>query len=467
MDTEPRPLDRRAVERIAYQAIGRQFRLPALFSLVLLIVGFVLGHLVAARHWQQSTSQFEHRLAQLNQRIEKQANRVRPELAQASATASRGMHVNVTPAWFDSQTLAPVLGRPTSVPPVDFLALSPVQGPATSPAEPRLPVVPISTEQPATIPATASAPPGAASLQPRPASQPAARDEQLISLPTIQLPAMESIPLPPMDEAASSMAIGEHTVSRSPAASTTWTGETTSARDVSPVQTTAKESVSIEAQEPAGQRAVQQVVAASLNEFRRHVREQFASLQLELQQDLDDCRRELAPYAERRRSLSAEQVGQILDRLHTEQTVRCQALLAQIERAVTSIEADSAQRTTAGEDSTGEDSTGDDSTGDDSDAANVQNAASPSDGASSLQIADADRALTAPSPVFLPLVNAEDPLTVGSELREAPAVGEASAAPAAGTAYRFLAPPRSPRGAMFFSPSQRRISQPDDSAAAR
>lgn len=65
MQLEDHPLDRSEVERIAYEAIGHQFRLPALFSVVVLIVGFVLGHYVASRHMRDVTDQLESRIAAL------------------------------------------------------------------------------------------------------------------------------------------------------------------------------------------------------------------------------------------------------------------------------------------------------------------------------------------------------------------------------------------------------------------
>jgi hypothetical protein len=59
-------LDRDDVERIAHEVIGKQFRLPALFSVVLLIIGFVLGHYVASRHVKDVTDRLEARIAKLD-----------------------------------------------------------------------------------------------------------------------------------------------------------------------------------------------------------------------------------------------------------------------------------------------------------------------------------------------------------------------------------------------------------------
>jgi hypothetical protein len=64
------PLDRQEVERIAYQAIGHQFRLPTLFSVVMLVLGFVFGHYVAARHMRQVTGDLELRLAELTKNVQ-------------------------------------------------------------------------------------------------------------------------------------------------------------------------------------------------------------------------------------------------------------------------------------------------------------------------------------------------------------------------------------------------------------
>lgn len=69
LDDEDDILDRNDVERIAHEVIGRQFRLPALFSVVLLIVGFVLGHYVASRHIRDAHGEFEERLAQLDSEL--------------------------------------------------------------------------------------------------------------------------------------------------------------------------------------------------------------------------------------------------------------------------------------------------------------------------------------------------------------------------------------------------------------
>ncbi|HVJ69503.1 MAG TPA: hypothetical protein VM510_16115 [Caulifigura sp.] len=62
-------MDRAEVERIAYQAIGQQFRLPSLFSMLLLVVGFVLGHYVAARHTGEIADRFEQRIAALTDKV--------------------------------------------------------------------------------------------------------------------------------------------------------------------------------------------------------------------------------------------------------------------------------------------------------------------------------------------------------------------------------------------------------------
>lgn len=62
-------MDRAEVERIAYQAIGHQFRLPSLFSMLLLVVGFVLGHYVAARHTGEIADRFEQRINALQEKV--------------------------------------------------------------------------------------------------------------------------------------------------------------------------------------------------------------------------------------------------------------------------------------------------------------------------------------------------------------------------------------------------------------
>ncbi|MBX3442495.1 MAG: hypothetical protein KF774_08805 [Planctomyces sp.] len=78
-------LDRSEVERIVYQAIGQQFRLPALFSMVLLVVGFVLGHYVASRQTRDVTDRLEERLALLDQQL----TTVRSDVAAVARRASR------------------------------------------------------------------------------------------------------------------------------------------------------------------------------------------------------------------------------------------------------------------------------------------------------------------------------------------------------------------------------------------
>jgi hypothetical protein len=62
-------MDRAEVERIAYQAIGHQFRLPSLFSMLVLVVGFVLGHYVAARHTGEIADRFEARITELQEKV--------------------------------------------------------------------------------------------------------------------------------------------------------------------------------------------------------------------------------------------------------------------------------------------------------------------------------------------------------------------------------------------------------------
>ncbi len=62
-------MDREEVERIAYQAIGQQFRLPSLFAMLLLLVGFVLGHYVAARHTGVIADRFEQRITDLQEKL--------------------------------------------------------------------------------------------------------------------------------------------------------------------------------------------------------------------------------------------------------------------------------------------------------------------------------------------------------------------------------------------------------------
>lgn len=69
MQNTTQVLDRAEVERIAYRAIGHQFRLPSLFSMLLLIVGFVLGHYVAARHTGELADRFEQRMTALQEKI--------------------------------------------------------------------------------------------------------------------------------------------------------------------------------------------------------------------------------------------------------------------------------------------------------------------------------------------------------------------------------------------------------------
>jgi len=62
-------MDRAEVERIAYQAIGHQFRLPSLFAMLVLVVGFVLGHYVAARHTSELAERFEARITALQDKV--------------------------------------------------------------------------------------------------------------------------------------------------------------------------------------------------------------------------------------------------------------------------------------------------------------------------------------------------------------------------------------------------------------
>jgi hypothetical protein len=69
MELNTHPLDRTDVEQIAYQAIAHQFRLPALFSVVLMVVGFVLGHYVASSHLHQATDVLEQKIAELNDAV--------------------------------------------------------------------------------------------------------------------------------------------------------------------------------------------------------------------------------------------------------------------------------------------------------------------------------------------------------------------------------------------------------------
>ena len=62
-------MDRAEVEKIAYQAIGHQFRLPSLFSMLLLVVGFVMGHYVAAKHTGEIADRFEQRITTLTEKV--------------------------------------------------------------------------------------------------------------------------------------------------------------------------------------------------------------------------------------------------------------------------------------------------------------------------------------------------------------------------------------------------------------
>lgn len=62
-------MDRAEVERIAYQAIGHQFRLPSLFAMLVLVVGFVLGHYVAAKHTSAIAERFEARITALQEKV--------------------------------------------------------------------------------------------------------------------------------------------------------------------------------------------------------------------------------------------------------------------------------------------------------------------------------------------------------------------------------------------------------------
>jgi hypothetical protein len=69
MDSNDDVIDEIDVERIAYAAIGRHLRVMCVLALLLLVIGFLMGHHIASQHSRHLTSDFNQRTDLLLERI--------------------------------------------------------------------------------------------------------------------------------------------------------------------------------------------------------------------------------------------------------------------------------------------------------------------------------------------------------------------------------------------------------------
>ncbi len=123
-------LDRAEVERIAYQAIGHQFRLPSLFSMLVLVVGFVLGHYVAARHTGELADRLEERITALQEKLtvlESRGGITQVTETPAPATSPALASADTETSPFDSETSTfrlAGMARTFDSPATDFAVMS-------------------------------------------------------------------------------------------------------------------------------------------------------------------------------------------------------------------------------------------------------------------------------------------------------------------------------------------------------
>jgi hypothetical protein len=100
-------MDRAEVERIAYQAIGTQFRLPSLFSMLLLVVGFVLGHYVAARYTSELADRFEARITALQDQVRALESSPPPPTPLAPVSSSEPVQLPATLSFAEEAEASP------------------------------------------------------------------------------------------------------------------------------------------------------------------------------------------------------------------------------------------------------------------------------------------------------------------------------------------------------------------------
>lgn len=100
-------MDREAVEDLVHASLGRHLRITCVLGLLLLAVGFILGHFVAAQHTRQMSERWAARAEQLTQQVSKVEQNMKSELAKVRELAQ-------------SQPSSPQTGSPaaTAVSPV-------------------------------------------------------------------------------------------------------------------------------------------------------------------------------------------------------------------------------------------------------------------------------------------------------------------------------------------------------------
>lgn len=86
-------MDREEVEDVVHASLGRHLRVTCVLGLLFLVVGFVLGHSVAAQHsrelsdrWADRAGELSKQMAQVEENLKTELAQVR-ELAQASQSA--------------------------------------------------------------------------------------------------------------------------------------------------------------------------------------------------------------------------------------------------------------------------------------------------------------------------------------------------------------------------------------------
>ena len=80
-------MDRETVEDLVHASLGRHLRITCVLGLLLLAVGFILGHFVAAQHTRQMSERWAARAEQLTQQVNKSEQNMKAELAKVRELA--------------------------------------------------------------------------------------------------------------------------------------------------------------------------------------------------------------------------------------------------------------------------------------------------------------------------------------------------------------------------------------------
>ncbi len=80
-------MDREEIEDVVHASLGRHLRITCVLGLLFLVVGFVLGHYVAAQHSRQLSDRWADRAGELTKQVELMEESLKAELAQVRKLA--------------------------------------------------------------------------------------------------------------------------------------------------------------------------------------------------------------------------------------------------------------------------------------------------------------------------------------------------------------------------------------------